>query len=100
MLTIVYQDCPLCGARKKWGERTIAKAKKAGIPCTAISFASPEGSRLCKEAIYAGVTRLPFITDGNKFSENVEDFTETKAKPAKSPKKRTRKAEVIDGTIR
>jgi hypothetical protein len=95
MLTIVYQDCPLCGARKNWGERTIAKALKAGQEIRKLSFASPEGAHLCKEAIYAGCTTMPFITDGVKFSQNIEDFIET----PKATKKRTRKAEVINGIV-
>ena len=100
MLTIVYQDCPLCGARKKWGEKTIAHAQKAGLEVRKLSFASPEGAHLCKEAIYAGCTALPFITDGVKFSQNIDDFIEKKpAKPAKKTKKRTRKVEVINGIV-
>lgn len=103
MLTIVYQDCPLCGARKKWGEKTIAHAQKAGKEIRALSFASPEGAHLCKEAIYAGCTAMPFITDGVKFSQNIDDFiekaAETAKKPAKKTKKRTRKAEVINGVV-
>jgi len=101
MLTIVYQDCPLCGARKKWGEKTIAHAQKAGLETRALSFASPEGAHLCKEAIYAGCTALPFITDGVKFSQNIDDFIEKPAQPAKkSTKKKTaKKPEAEDGAI-
>lgn len=95
MLTIVYQDCPLCGARKNWGERTIAKALAAGQEIKKTSFASPEGSRLCKEAIYAGMTRLPFITDGVKFSQNIDDFIQ---KPKKTRRK-TKKQEAEDAAI-
>ena len=96
MLTIVYQDCPLCGARKNWGERTIAKATAAGQEIRKLSFASPEGSHLCKEAIWAGVTRLPFITDGVKFSQNIDDFL---PKKKKTTKKRTKKPEAEDAAV-
>jgi len=100
MLTIVYQDCALCGARKAWGERTIAKALAAGQEIRKLSFASPEGARLCKEAIYAGVTRLPFITDGLKFSQEIEDFIEKPAKKStKRAKKTEKKLEAEDGAI-
>lgn len=124
MLTIVYQDCPVCGNRKAWGERTIAKATKAGKEIRKLSFASPEGAHLCKEAIYAGMTKLPFITDGVKFSQEIGDFLEKKpkslnaalndpkfmkkvakkadeaqAKTLGKTKKRTRKPEAEDGAI-
>lgn len=100
MLTIVYQDCALCGARKAWGERTIAKALAAGKEIRKMSFASPEGAHLCKEAIYAGMTKLPFITDGVKFSQNIDDFIAKPAKKsAKRPKKTEEPAEADNGAI-
>lgn len=104
MLTIVYQDCPVCGNRKAWGERTIAKATEAGKEIRKLSFASPEGAHLCKEAIYAGMTKLPFITDGVKFSQEIGDFLEKPAKPAKKStkkptKKTAKKPEAEDGAI-
>ena len=73
-IKLVYQDCPMCGSRKEWGEKQIAKAGAAGLEIEKISFASPEGSHLCKEAIFAGVTRLPFFTDGKVFRESIDDF--------------------------
>lgn len=96
MLTIVYQDCPTCGNRKDWGERTIAKAVKSGQEIRKLSFASPEGAHLCKEAIYAGMTHMPFITDGIKFSQEIDDFIE---KPKKSRKKASKMEESEDGAI-
>lgn len=96
MLTIVYQDCPTCGNRKDWGERTIAKAVKSGQEIRKLSFASPEGAHLCKEAIYAGMTHMPFITDGIKFSQDIDDFIE---KPKKSRKKAPKMEESEDGAI-
>lgn len=75
-IRLVYQDCPMCGNRKEWGEKQTAKANAAGIEIEKLSFASPEGSHLCKEAIFAGVTRLPFFTDGKVFRESIDDFVE------------------------
>lgn len=80
-LTMVYQDCPTCGNRKEWGERTIAKAKESGLDIEFVSFATPTGQHLCKLAIYAGITKLPFITDGNKFSKDIADFIEAEKAP-------------------
>lgn len=90
MIKLVYQDCPLCGARKEWGEEQLAKAKSAGITVEKISFASPEGSHLCKEAVLAGVTKLPFFTNGLVFRPTIDDFITVK-KPAK---KRTIKKKI------
>lgn len=89
-IKLVYQDCPMCGARKEWGEKQIAKANTAGLEVEKISFASPEGSHLCKEALFAGITRLPFFTNGLVFSESIDRFMED-AEPAKKPKKTTKR---------
>lgn len=80
-LKMVYQDCPTCGNRKEWGEKTIAKAKESGLNIEFISFATPEGQHLCKLAIYAGISKLPFLTNGDKFSQNIADFIEVKKAP-------------------
>lgn len=85
-IKLVYQDCPLCGSRKNWGEKQIEKANTAGLQVEKISFASPEGSHLCKEALFAGVTRLPFFTNGLIFRETIDDFIQ-KNKKAEKPKK-------------
>ena len=89
-IKLVYQDCPMCGARKEWGEKQIAKANTAGLEVEKISFASPEGSHLCKEALFAGITRLPFFTNGLVFSESIDRFMED-AEPAKKTKKTTKR---------
>ena len=86
-IKLVYQDCPMCGSRKEWGERQIEKAGAAGLEIEKISFASPEGSHLCKEAILAGVGNLPFYTDGKVFRQSITDFI----KPEKPAKKRATK---------
>ena len=93
-IKLVYQDCPLCGSRKNWGEKQIEKANTAGLQVEKISFASPEGSHLCKEALYAGVTRLPFFTNGLIFRETIDDFipqTQSVKKQAKKTKQSVKK---------
>lgn len=90
-IKLVYQDCPMCGSRQEWGERQIEKAGAAGLEIEKISFASPEGSHLCKEAVLAGVGRLPFFTDGKIFRSSIDDFADAiinQQKP-KTTKKRT-----------
>lgn len=88
-IKLVYQDCPLCGSRKNWGEKQIEKANTAGLQVEKISFASPEGSHLCKEALFAGVTRLPFFTNGLIFRETIDDFIQKAEKPKKTTKRKT-----------
>jgi hypothetical protein len=91
-IRLVYQDCPMCGSRKNWGEKQIEKANTAGLQVEKISFASPEGSHLCKEALFAGVTRLPFFTNGLIFRETIDDFIqkdEKAEKPKKTAKRKT-----------
>lgn len=90
-IKLVYQDCPMCGSRKEWGERQIEKAGAAGLEIEKISFASPEGSHLCKEAILAGVGRLPFFTDGKVFRSSIDDFADAIIKKLKTTKKRATK---------
>lgn len=90
-LIIVFQDCYTCGARKAWGEKTIAGALKAGIPLRKVSFASQEGQMLSAQAIANGITRYPFITDGKTFSQNIETFTEAESQPHTAKKKPTAK---------
>lgn len=92
-IKLVYQDCPLCGSREDWGERQLALAQEAGLEIEKISFASPEGSHLCKEAVMAGITKLPFFTNGLTFRNSIDDFAaaaEPVEKPVEKPKK-TRK---------
>lgn len=97
MLKCVYQDCPTCGNRKNWGEKTIRIAKESGLEIKFISFASPEGANLCKQAIYAGIGKLPFITDGTKFSEDINDFVKKQEAPKKRRTRKVKKEEADDG---
>lgn len=91
MLKLVYQDCPLCGSYKQWGEATIETAKASGLEIEKISFASAEGSSLCKAAIEAGIQGLPFITNGRVFSDDIHDFI--------AKEKATKKGRKKNGTI-
>ena len=88
-IKLVYQDCPLCGSREEWGERQLKLAAEAGLEIEKISFASPEGSHLCKEAVLAGIKKLPFFTNGLTFRNSIDDFAAA-AEPVEKPKK-TRK---------
>lgn len=92
-IKLVYQDCPMCGSREEWGKKQLETAQAAGIEFDAISFASPEGSHLCKEAVMAGITKLPFFTDGLVFRESIDDFAEAVREPEEKPKKTRKRKE-------
>ena len=84
----VYQDCPLCGIKGKklkkvMEENNIHEVRK-------LSFASPEGTELCRQAIFEhGIKTMPFFTDGERFSANIDDLTKAPEKCVKSsPKSR------------
>lgn len=83
----VYQDCVLCGDR---GKKFMAAALKNDANIRRVSFASEEGRSLIRTALFEHkIGRLPFFTDGVKFSRRFEDmFVE---KPAESTKKSSEK---------
>lgn len=68
----VYQDCAMCGDR---GKKLKQFVETNGLNVRKVSFASEEGKELIYQAMTDyGVKRLPFFTDGKKFSENISDF--------------------------
>ena len=77
-IAIVYQDCPTCGARKAWGERTIEAIVKKGATYRKVSFASAEGQAHCAKAIAQGITTFPFVTDGENYAKDVQTLLEVK----------------------
>lgn len=97
LITVVYQDCPLCGDRGKEIKKIIAQK---GIRLRKVSFASDEGRELIRTAVFEnGIKTMPFYYDGKRFatslaeiiSKPVENFEETKTeKPKKT--RRTKKA--------
>ena len=50
-IMIVYQDCPTCGARKEWGEKTIKAALNAKAFVRKVSFVTREGEQLIAKAV-------------------------------------------------
>lgn len=100
-IIIVYQDCPTCGARKEWGEKTIAFATKAGLPVRKVSFVTREGEKLIWQAIEKGITRLPFVTDGKTYAYDIETLiqAESEAQSAKKTKKTTKKSKKVKAEL-
>lgn len=89
-ITIVYQDCPMCGDRGKKLKKIVAKK---GIRLHKVSFASDEGGELIKTAVFDyGIKTMPFYYDGTKFAATIEELLE-KPKKEESKKIRKKKAE-------
>lgn len=95
LITVVYQDCPLCGDRGKEVKKIVAEK---GIRLRKVTFASDEGRQLINEAVFNhGIKKMPFYTDGVRFTSTIAEII---AKPVEKsvevekPKKikRTKKA--------
>lgn len=95
LITVVYQDCPLCGDRGREVKKIVAEK---GIRLRKVTFASDEGRQLIYEAVFNhGIKKMPFYTDGERFTTTIAEII---AKPVEKsvevekPKKtkRTKKA--------
>ena len=85
----VYQDCPLCGDKGKIVQKI---AQREGFQIEKVSFASKQGGELIHEAVFDhGIGTMPFYTDGEKFSTNIDDFVEHSRKNVKKTPKKGRK---------
>lgn len=91
----VYQDCPMCGDR---GKKLKDYVESNQIELRKVSFASAEGQELIARGVYEHkIRKMPFFTDGIKFSESLSDFVPApvekpkKTKTVKKTTKRTRK---------
>lgn len=81
-ITIVYQDCLLCGDRGKEIKKIVA-AK--GIRLHKVSFASDEGRELIRQAVFEnGIKTMPFYYDGKRFASSLAEII---AKPKKKVEK-------------
>lgn len=81
-ISIVYQDCPMCGDRGKKLKKIVAEK---GIRLHKVSFASDEGGKLIKTAVFDyGIKTMPFYYDGVKFAATIEELL---VKPKKEKKK-------------
>lgn len=74
----VYQDCPMCGDRGKKLKKLIFDKK---LNVRKVSFASDEGRDLIYQALTEHkIGTLPFFTDGEKFTNDINDLIATKTK--------------------
>lgn len=100
-ILLIYQDCALCGDKKEWGAAQLALASKASQPVRKVSFVAEEAQGLPAKAVKAGITSMPFFTDGVHFAKSVEELLglqKAEAKPKKSTKKKIKKEEA-DGDV-
>lgn len=80
---LVFQDCPYCAPREKWGEEQKRVAAENSIHVVPTHFNTPGVDGLITKAMSRGINSLPFFTDGERFSYNLIDFTNRKPKAAK-----------------
>ena len=93
-LKLVFADCYECGAYATWYESQQAVAVANEYEIEAIPFYTDGAAEYIRLAINQGVN-MPFFTDGEKCSKNVEDFIEKKT-TKKSSKRRVKNTEVAD----
>lgn len=87
---IIYQDCPMCGAREKWGEAQTSEAEKSGKKIVKIPFTDYRAKGHMLKAIQATkklavekqIVTFPFFWDGKNYAKNISDLTV-------APKKKT-----------
>ena len=70
-ITVVYQDCVLCGVK---GKQTIAEYAQKGITLRKVGFATEEGRELCFQAVNLGIKGMPFYTDGKIFASSIDEL--------------------------
>lgn len=91
-ITIVFQDCALCGVK---GRQKIADYSKKGIAIRKVSFISEEGRELCAEAVKKGIGSMPFYVSGDDFATNIEALIVEK--PAKKSRKSQKQPKKVEG---
>lgn len=97
---LLYQDCPMCGQRKNWGERQLEIADTLGFDIVKVSFASANGRKLIGKAFNTGQLKaLPLFTDGEKFSKDLHDFIYSVEKKPKTMKKTTRRRKKVEEKV-
>ena len=80
-ITVVYQDCPLCGDRGKEVKKIVAEK---GVRLHKVTFASDEGRKLINQAVFEkGIKTMPFYTDGVNFTTDIKELLVNKKKAKK-----------------
>lgn len=95
-VVVVYQDCVMCGTR---GRQIIADFAEKGVAIRKVSFVSPEGRELCHKAVNLGIKMMPFYTDGETFTVNIDDLLSTKQDKKLAIKNKNGRKEKKNGAI-
>lgn len=94
-IKLIYQDCPMCGARKSWGLKQSYLASENNLVIVPTPFYATGSKELIMKAIKSGIGKMPFFTDGDKFAYGIDSFIETpeiETEVAEKKAKRGRKA--------
>lgn len=89
-LVLIFADCFACGMRKEWAEHQLAEAQANDFEIEKLPFYADGAADYIRLAIQQGVN-MPFFSDGEKVSRNIEDFIE---KVEQKPNKKTTKRQV------
>lgn len=73
-IKLVYQDCAFCHGRESYGEKQMEIARREGFSIKRLAFNDFGAPGLIKQAVSRGIDRLPFFTDGQRFSYDLNDF--------------------------
>lgn len=84
---LIFQDCPYCEPRKKWGERQMQLAKEHNIVVRETKYNFPGAKGLIQKALNYGLSTMPFFTDGKMFSYDLSSFIPTPV-PAPEPEEK------------
>lgn len=74
---VVFQDCWKCGRNKAWAEAQMDLADEKHIEIVPMSFVQKGAREYILTAADKGV-KLPFFTDGKKYSRYLSDFVTSK----------------------
>lgn len=106
-ITIVYQDCYLCGERKKTAPKKLQEILHIGYSVELIRFSNPAADSIISKAVEHGVGAMPIYTDGEYYTAKLNDMLEhlrrvtgtSEAEKPKKARKVAKKKELEDGTI-
>lgn len=107
-ITVVYQDCFLCGSKRRALTQSLTKK---GIILRKVGFSTSEGGELIHEAVFNHqIKAMPFYVEGDKFAQTLEELLQKPtvkenltAEVVKTPKKKRKSTKKVkeseDGSI-
>lgn len=95
-ITVVYQDCVLCGAK---GRQIIADYAEKGIVLRKVGFTTPEGRDLCLKAVNLGIKCMPFYTNGKAIASSIEGVLSSELDKKPTTKNKNTRKEKKNGAV-